>query len=89
METNLRNFIHKLCQYGGEDEVFEEQFKTALLRDEEICGELVSFMEHGSFACKAKVQGYTVVDIMVWQMDHFKARLDREWCCWLLTPCLK
>ncbi len=78
METNLRNFIHKLCQYGGEDEVFEEQFKTALLRDEEICGELVSFMEHGSFACKAKVQGYTVVDIMVWQMDHFKARLDRD-----------
>ena len=35
-------------------------------------------MEHGSFACKAKVQGYTVVDIMVWQMDHFKARLDRD-----------
>ena len=29
-----------------------------------------------NFACKAKIEGYTVVDIMVWQMDHFKARLD-------------
>ena len=77
MEEKLQDFISKLCQYGGEDEAFEEQFKAALLGDEEICGELVSFMEHGSCACKAKVQGYTVVDIMVWQMDHFKAQMDR------------
>ena len=78
MEERLRNFIKKLCEYGGEDEVFEVQFMAALLEDGEICKELTYYMEHGDFACKAKVQGYTVVDIMVWQMDHFKAKLDRD-----------
>ena len=35
-------------------------------------------MENGDFLCKAKIDGYTVIDIMVWQMDHFKAMLDRD-----------
>lgn len=78
MERQLQDFIKKLCQYGGEDEAFEAQFTAALSEDGEICQELAYYMEHGDFACKAKVQGCTVVDIMVWQMDHFKARLDRD-----------
>lgn len=34
-------------------------------------------METGDFLCKMKVDGYTVIDVMVWQMDHFKAEMDR------------
>lgn len=76
--NRINEFVHKLCQYGGEDEEFETQFLAALSADEEILAELTYYMEHGDFACQAKVQGYTVVDIMIWQMDHFKARLDRD-----------
>ena len=47
------------------------------MADEEIREELIYYIEHGNFACKAKIRGYTVVDVMVWQMDHFKAQLDR------------
>ncbi|NBJ92822.1 hypothetical protein [Parablautia muri] len=71
-------FIQSLCQYAGEDEAFAKGFWEQLKEDEEIYQELVYYMEHGNFACKAKIQGYTVVDVMVWQMDHFKARLDRD-----------
>lgn len=79
MQTEkLRDFVKKLCRYGGENEAFEKQFMDALSEDEEICQELVYYMEHGDFACRAQVSGYTVVDVMVWQMDHFKARLDRD-----------
>lgn len=74
----IKDFVNKLCRYGGEDETFEAQFLSALSADEEIRSELTYYMEHGDFACMANVQGYTVVDIMVWQMDHFKARLDRD-----------
>lgn len=74
----IKNFVAQLCRYGGADEAFEAEFLTALTGDEEILAELAYYMEHGDFACKAKVQGYTVVDIMIWQMDHFKARLDRD-----------
>lgn len=71
-------FVQSLCQYAGEDETFAKGFWERLRADEEIYQELVYYMEHGNFACKAKIRGYTVVDVMVWQMDHFKARLDRD-----------
>lgn len=74
----IKDFVKKLCRYGGENEEFETQFLAALSADEEILSELIYYMEHGDFACRTKVQGYTVVDIMIWQMDHFKARLDRD-----------
>ena len=74
----LKKFVKKLCRYGGEGEEFETQFLTALSADEEILAEFTYYMDHGDFACQAKVQGYTVVDIMIWQMDHFKAWLDRD-----------
>lgn len=71
-------FIRELCRYAGEDEAFYHAFLKKLQADEEICEELAYYCAHGNFACKAKVCGYTVVDVMVWQMDHFKARLDRD-----------
>lgn len=78
MKEKLQDFVKELCRCGGENEAFEKQFLAALLADGEICQEFVYYMEHQDFACRAKVQGYTVVDVMVWQMDHFKARLDRD-----------
>ena len=77
-EQKLLYFISELCRYAGEDKAFEEDFRLRLTADEEIYQEFVYYMEHGNFACKAKVEGYTVVDIMIWQMDHFKAWLDRD-----------
>ncbi len=77
-EKKLRDYIGELCIRSGKDNVFAETFLNELMSDEEICQEFVYYMEHGNFACKAKAAGYTVVDIMVWQMDHFKAWLDRD-----------
>lgn len=78
MTEKLQDFVKKLCRNGGENEAFAERFLDALLSDEEISREFTYYMEHQDFACVVKVQGYTVVDVMVWQMDHFKARLDRD-----------
>lgn len=77
-EENLVGFIGELCKYAGEDAAFGKNFWEKLKADEETCREFVYYMEHGTFACQAKAAGYTVVDIMIWQMDHFKARLDRD-----------
>ena len=74
----IKEFIDRLCKYSGEDETFAEAFYENLKADEEIFQEFIYFMEHGNFACKAKVCGYTVIDVMIWQMDHFKAWLDRD-----------
>ena len=39
---------------------------------------MIYFLEHGSYLGKACVGHATVIDIMVWQMDHFKSMLDRD-----------
>ncbi len=77
-EDKVKQFIRELCKYAGESDRFAEDFWGRLKADQEICREFLYYMGHGDFACQAKIKGYTVVDIMVWQMDHFKARLDRD-----------
>ena len=72
------DFIAELCRCAGEDEAFAHSFGEKLKADEEIYQEFVYYMEHQDFACKVKVGGYTVVDVLIWQIDHFRAWLDRD-----------
>lgn len=72
-----RQWAESLCYYGEEDAAFLEQFWSALLSSEGVYREFTYYMENQNFLCRYKVAGYTVVDIMVWQMDHFKAQMDR------------
>ena len=34
-------------------------------------------MDHNDFLCKAEIKGYTLADVLVYQVDHFKSLLDR------------
>lgn len=77
-EKQLMKGIKEMCSRAGETKEAGEVFYETLKADEEVCQEFAFYMENGSFACKAKVSGYTVVDILIWQMDHFKAWLDRD-----------
>ncbi len=77
-EKGIREYIDRLCENAGEDQSFAEDFYERLTADQEILQEFVSYMESGNFACRAKVCDYTVVDVMIWQIDHFKAWLDRD-----------
>ena len=77
-EKDIREYIDRLCENAGEDQSFAEDFYERLTADQEILQEFVSYVESGNFACRAKVCDYTVVDVMIWQIDHFKAWLDRD-----------
>lgn len=70
--------MEELCRRSGETEAFAEDFYKRLYAEEEAVQEFVYYMEHGNFACKMKVLGYTVVDVLVWQIDHFKSWMDRD-----------
>lgn len=67
-----------LCHYAGENESFLENFFAMLTASEGVFEEFVFYLDHQNFLGKYKVAGYGLVDIMVWQMDHFKAQLDRD-----------
>ena len=77
MSKKAYDWAKALCYYAGKDEAFLEQFWKALTQSEGVYQEFVYYLEHQNFLCSYQIQGYSLVDIMVWQMDHFKAQMDR------------
>lgn len=67
-----------LCHYAGKDEAFLEHFFEMLTASEGVAREFLYYLKHQNFLCEYQVEGYSLIDIMVWQMDHFKAQLDRD-----------
>jgi hypothetical protein len=63
---------------AGEGPDFAQSLYDRLLSEEEILKEFLYYIVTGTFACKVKIQGYTVIDVLVWQMDHFKAKMDTD-----------
>ena len=78
MENEVKEWIGTLCKAAGESVEFTENFVERLERAPGIFRELVYFAYYGDFLCEYKIEGYSVVDILVWGMDHFKAQLDRD-----------
>lgn len=77
MEENVKLWIGELCMTAGAEEEFRNRLIVKLQASPGIYKELLFYAENLNFLCEYKIQGYTVVDIMVWQIDHFKAELDR------------
>ena len=77
MDEKAYQWAYALCRYAGEDEIFLQDFWLRLRQSENVYHEFVYYLENQRFLCEYKVEGYSVVDIMVWQMDHFKAQMDR------------
>ena len=77
-EESLKEWVCHLADSAGKSQQEAEQFWTRLKADKELLEEVEYYSQHQSFLCKYKVAGYTVTDILVWQVDHFKAYLDRH-----------
>lgn len=70
-------FAARLCMYAEETQSYYDAFWERLLKHPDILAEFVYYMEKQDFLCRVKVEERTIADIMVWQIDHFKAELDR------------
>lgn len=77
MET-LKSYLtvlgHRAVMKDEEIENLWERMKAS----PSILQEFAYFHDFGDFLCKYSVAGYTIADILVWQVDHFKAYLDRR-----------
>ena len=67
-----------LCKYAGADEAFCQDFWNRLIADQEIFEEFVYYLEYQDFLYQVKIQGYGLVDLMIFQIDHFKATMDQD-----------
>lgn len=76
MET-LHRYIRMLAEKAGVDEERADELWERITRSNGLLRELAYFHDFGEFLSEYKVAGYTLTDILVWQVDHFKAYLDR------------
>lgn len=78
MKEQIKNVIVEMTQVAQLDEAFAEEFFKNIIDDEPVLNEFITYLKTGKFIGNEKVSGYSVVDILVFQMDHFKAFLDRD-----------
>ena len=76
-ENEIQNWTTLLAGNAGEDDTFVNEFIEMINGSEKIREEYIYYMINNRFLGEYSVCGMTVVDIMIWQMDHFKSDLDR------------
>lgn len=76
LET-LKIYVAELSLKAGEDSAYAEELWERIRASEGVLQELAYYHDYGNFLCRYKVAGCTLADILVWQVDHFKAYLDR------------
>lgn len=76
--ATLRGFLTELCQKAGKTADYAEDLWKRIEKSNGVLRELAYFHDYGEFYGQYKVAGYGLTDILVWQVDHFKAYMDRH-----------
>ena len=77
MET-LENYVNELSSRAGEGDDYASDLWGRIKKSTGVLKELAYYHDYGKFWGEYKVEGYSLTDILVWQVDHFKAYLDRH-----------
>lgn len=73
----LEGFWKRLAAEAGVDQAYGMELWQGIRESEGLLQELSYYHDNGSFLCEYQVAGYTLADILVWQVDHFKLYMDR------------
>lgn len=77
MQT-LENYVHRLAGPAEESEEYAADLWQRIKASPGVLKELAYYHDCGNFWGQYKVAGFTLTDILVWQVDHFKAYMDRR-----------
>lgn len=73
----LRQYILLLAEQAGESKEHAELLWEGIRKSEGLLQELAYYHDYGELLCKYQIGGYTLADVLVWQVDHFKLYMDR------------
>ncbi len=74
----LEEYVYDLAEKAGESREYAEDLWNRIRRSGGVLQELAYYHDNGQFWAQHQVAGYRLTDILVWQVDHFKAYLDRR-----------
>lgn len=75
--VKLTDIIKEMTEAAGLDSEFGTEFANKLSKDSDMCDEFVDYIRTQQFSGKNTVNGYSLIDILVWQVDRFKAGMDQ------------
>ena len=73
----LHQFVLNLAAQAGEKREYGEKLWQGISASEGLLQELAYYHDYNKFLCKYRVAGYTLADVLIWQVDHFKLYMDR------------
>lgn len=73
----LQRFVATMAEQAGKDPEYGKQLWQGIRQSSGLLQELAYYHDYGEFLCRYKVAGYTLADVLVWQVDHFKLYMDR------------
>lgn len=68
--------LEQLCECAGEGESMRDSLWQEFLTDGELYEEFVYYAEHHTILGKMEVEGYTLLDLFVQEMDSFNLTHD-------------
>lgn len=74
----LEQFIGELALGAGESDAYAGELWNRIKNSNGVLREVAYYHDYGEIWGQYKVAGYSLTDILVWQVDHFKAYLDRR-----------
>ena len=66
----------ELCELAGEDETWGNELWSELLGDSALMEEMVYYLDHHCLEGSYRFEGYTLIDLFVWQMDLYNLIAD-------------
>lgn len=75
-EKRLYEYAGDLCKQANEEDGVLDVFWNRISAYPALMKEFDHYSRHNDFLCELEVSGMTVADILVWQIDRFKAALD-------------
>lgn len=75
--ATLHRFVMELTEQAGEKPEYGERLWQGIRASEGLLQELAYYHDYHKFLCRYCVAGYTLADVLVWQVDHFKLYMDR------------
>lgn len=70
------DIIRRACAIAEMSDEFTNSILVKLNQNKDIYEELLICLQSGNIEGKIKIQDFSVIDIFVWQINHFKANLD-------------
>lgn len=75
-KIKVYSMLQELCVYCQEKSEWGDELWAYLLKDEELFDEFVYFLENRNLKGKMNIDGYTLFDLYVKQLDLYNVRSD-------------